>query len=196
MNSVFGTEVPKIYDTILSDIQEVEPRAIIAGGALRDLVLGGMVKDIDIFIPDYTENKLLALCHHLYDRGYVSGLSCQLGDYLKLRGHVSEWFHDDCEKPIQVIFKIGDFEPIELLGHMDFGACQIAYYGHGSFIYTSNFLADMALKKITLLDIPNETESRRSARRARSFKERYRDTAVRGDVSLGLCSEWPEHYID
>lgn len=44
-------DIPQEWDEVLKNIQQVFPGAIIAGGALRDLILDVPIKDVDIFIP-------------------------------------------------------------------------------------------------------------------------------------------------
>jgi|ERR1700722_991948 len=187
--------MPAIYDSILRDVHEVEPRAVIAGGAIRDEILGGEVKDIDVFLPDFTDDSK-AMYESLYSKGWRLTNAITIGGYLKIGAMVATWRHPECPKPIQLIYKVGEWDPEALIRSMDFGACQVAYFGSGHFIYTAKFLFDIAHNKITLVDVPNEPESRRSARRAKSFKERYAGTDVVVDVGLGLRSEWPEHYVE
>ena len=63
--TIFGKEVPWAWTEVLRTVQSVHPEAILAGGALRDLILGGEVKDLDIFIgPDQTNlQEVLTLRH-------------------------------------------------------------------------------------------------------------------------------------
>lgn len=44
-------DIPKKYRDLLAKVQSVIPGAVLAGGALRDNVLGLRPNDIDIFIP-------------------------------------------------------------------------------------------------------------------------------------------------
>lgn len=43
--------IPQEWQDVLKQVQAVFPSAIIAGGALRDLMHGKPIKDVDIFVP-------------------------------------------------------------------------------------------------------------------------------------------------
>src|SRR5689334_11499331 len=43
--------IPIEWREMLHTLQQAYPSAVIAGGCLRDLVFGGAVKDIDVFVP-------------------------------------------------------------------------------------------------------------------------------------------------
>jgi len=50
-------KIPDTWKQVLEDIQKVCPSAVLAGGALRDLVFDVEVKDLDIFIEAGNENE-------------------------------------------------------------------------------------------------------------------------------------------
>jgi hypothetical protein len=61
---IFNKEVPAEWLEVLRVIQSVFPQAVLAGGCLRDLVLGGEVKDLDVFVPySNSSDKMDDLAH-------------------------------------------------------------------------------------------------------------------------------------
>lgn len=173
----------EVFDAILKDVHEAgAPEAFIAGGALRDLALGGEIKDIDIFAS--TDNHPHEVVLKLQARGWVVTRQIQLGDYLKFQGYVQMLQSPHTAIEVQLIYKPGEFDKDAIISRFDFAAGMVAYDGQGVTL-TIEAAADVGARRITLVDVPNEVEARRSARRAERFRAKYVGTDVVVDTTLG-----------
>ncbi|MCA8110265.1 hypothetical protein [Burkholderia cepacia] len=171
----------KQFDSILAQLQEVGVKGLIAGGAVRDHILGKPVKDIDVFVahdPDVV-SKLQAAFGVLHVNPSLAA------EYIGEAGqsevsHVYEVsFGDDPfdpdlgHVPVQVIALAPGMDPLDRVKHHDFGICQCWYVGHGFKMYTEAFAADMSGKRFTLMHCEDQHQFDRSMRRWERFKERF-----------------------
>ncbi|MDF0504855.1 hypothetical protein POK33_29400 [Burkholderia cenocepacia] len=170
------------FDSILAQLQEVGVKGLIAGGAVRDHILGKPVKDIDVFVA--------------HDSDVVSKLQTAFGvlhvspslaaEYIGEAGqsevqHVYEVsFGDDPfgqfnRAPTQVIVLAPGMDPLDRVKHHDFGICQCWYEGspNGVMASTEAFLDDYRQKFFTLSHCEDQQQFDRSMRRWERFKERF-----------------------
>lgn len=188
----FDKELPEEPLQVLREVQLYFPRAVLAGGAIRDTLFGGPVKDIDIFVPweswDGEAGPEPRARLHTVMEGwgyhrvlYVSG---EAGYATGMRGEVSlvEEYRREGRLPVQIIFlNIKPFSPLRVLNRMDFGACQVGTDGRATFV-TYAGLHDYLSRRFTLLRCEDLTQARRSFQRAARFQARYLDAVV--DLSL------------
>lgn len=175
--------LPDHYKTILKIIQRRYPSAIIGGGALRDLVWGGAVKDIDVFIniadgtladrlPDL-ERDLQAQKTEISRMNYY-GKADEVGKSALL--HVSPLGSFGDIPPINVVeITLPKSEPYFeafVRKRMDFGACQLTY--DGNLVRMSSAAEkDLAENTLTLMRAESEEGVQRSLRRAERLIGRY-----------------------
>lgn len=117
------TIIPASWQRLIDEAREHDPHAIIAGGAIRDLICGRKPKDIDLFTLHGTAPAgLLGPSVHI--SGYNND-SC--GPYT-IEG-IYQIRKKDVEYPIQLIKLDHAIDPLELIESFDFGICMAAYDG-------------------------------------------------------------------
>lgn len=184
MHDIYATL--EAWSPILADVQRITPSAVVAGGALRDLFLGGEIKDLDIFVPvseskgygpGATEGSPWHATKHLVTMEYQTGMRTEVAA-------VEEFTHKDLAIPVQIIhltFEGGWRFPIDTIGRMDFDACRVAWDGETLF-GSMNIDEAWRTKTFTLVHCEDEAQAVRSLKRAARFKERYPDYLM--DVRL------------
>jgi hypothetical protein len=170
------------YGELLETIQHFYPEAIIAGGALRDLVFGKPVKDVDVFIAHVPSEAFLdeitgadaddILSGVLWQPNLVEAAASYAG--LDRFGIASLHTAYVGRHTVNIITYSGDLTPETLVNRVDFGPCQIAWDG-ARVILGDQFLADAAAKTWTYQGERAEGDIERSKRRAERFAERYPD---------------------
>lgn len=153
MPNINGIDIPDQWHNTLVKFQEVDPLAMIAGGALRDLSLGRLPKDLDIFtrvLPlqdwetsdiDYEGMKYVEAVVT-----YASGLDIPVNVIL----------HEPCS-------------PQEMLESFDFGICQIGYNGK-EMLFTPAYNWDM---KYGVMTMRHTDRYPRSIKRYARWLDRY-----------------------
>ena len=144
----------------------------IAGGALRDLVIGSTPKDVDIFVgPDWQS----AYLDYLGDASEVR----QGAPFDK---HPASWSAGDStiERIInltresgtlyQIIERKDNLTASEMLGRFDFGLCRIAYSLTEEWIIHNDFLLDLHHRSFTVRANHYPEASRK---RGQAFKKRF-----------------------
>jgi hypothetical protein len=138
--------------------------AIVAGGFLRDSILGFEPKDIDVFIA------------HDPSRDYVAELSKVIGQPVRIQvgtmystSEVVAVFTTEGDCPIQVIELDGD--PTERAKHHDFGICQVWHDGT-NLCTTGHFEFDRLHERCTLIHCESADEHARSMRRWERLKDK------------------------
>jgi hypothetical protein len=146
------------YYDILASLQQALPHKIhIAGGAVRDTILGRPIRDIDIFTQATTGDEAAALLRS--DFGYVKVE--ERGTYLG--------FSDPIVVRVAKFEKDGEFIPVSLIGlkesltieenikRFDFGICMAAWDG-GEFKTTDAFKRDVGRRTFTLCRAANDAQ--------------------------------------
>lgn len=181
--------LPPSWGVTLAAIQKVFPEAVIAGGALRDLIIGRPVKDIDIFIKatgsDDDTHRFLASIYgeaHALNKEDVKEYHEQLselqGVYSLSRPRETEddWLspsreiRDENGCPFQVIALNTEVTPTSVVERMDFGICRVAHDGQ-HLDATHEFLLDMENQTFTLLRAHSPARSQH--RYDRLVREKY-----------------------
>jgi len=178
----FVTTIPDRWKRILGAVQSATPEALLAGGALRDRVMGREPKDLDIFVPynsvqpEVVEKMDAALAklgyRYLEPPEVEEGASSELPDdaVMKEEYHYTSEHPDDL--PINMIEVGKDWTPKKRLYHFDFGLCQIGYDGDRP-IVTDAFQHDKDFECFTLLHAPTWRIFYQSLKRYRRFLAKY-----------------------
>lgn len=145
----------------LSFVRQFHPKAILAGGYLRDCLLGVQPKDIDIFVP--------------HPGVYAQGRSAE--DYTgdsEVAGvvHVSGF-----ALPVQVITLAPGLDVEDRVLHHDFGICQVWHDGTDLHL-TDNFRLDVLFRRFTLRHCESQREFYRSMSRWARIRERFDQFAL------------------
>jgi len=172
------------FDSILAQLQEVGVKGLIAGGAVRDHILGKPVKDIDVFVAH--EPNLVSKLQAAFGALHVN--PSLAAEYIGEAGQ-SEVSHvyevrksvDPFDMgaihlpPVQVIVLAPGMDPLDRVKHHDFGICQCWYEGGGDldFGFTGAFIGDVADNSFTLTHCEDQHQFDRSMRRWERFKERF-----------------------
>lgn len=155
---------------VLRRVQEVCPRAIIAGGFLRDLIAGVEPKDIDIFVPftEYRDNQGLLNMGAVQDpmSGYVGiGEDQEVFSVMNLPAA-------EVAYPVQIIELRAGLDPVERAKAHDFGTCQVWHDG-GQLHFTGLFTDDLDRRTFTLTDSGSSAEYERSLRRWERISKKF-----------------------
>jgi hypothetical protein len=149
--------IPEPWRDVLTVLKEKHPEAIIAGGALRDLVCGVEPADIDYFLLDKPQmarartsakdglRKELeeVLPFKLREYGNVD-----IQKYEKNFSRISAVFNGELEGNHYQFICLNDFGAGVLL-EFDWGICRIAYDGWQLHLH-NDFMHDYAHKTFTL----------------------------------------------
>lgn len=123
---------------ILHEVHDVLPNATVAGGFLRDEVLGVPYRDIDIAVP-YD-------CHDLVGLGFTY-LSAEMDD--------KDYQHDK----IKAVWSRGEWNVIEYADntdttamntYIDIGLCKISWNFHEGLVMHPGFIKDMMDQTLTV----------------------------------------------
>jgi hypothetical protein len=187
--SIDKTKIQEGLD-VLRQIQKDIPQAALAGGYLRDAVLGGKPKDIDIFIP-YVESGIehIMQCYsaiELKGAKYMPQTEVtRIWDIVPKTTFSLETFFDKyfpnkikSKLPVQIIMLNKGLNIEERIQQYDFGLCQIWTLGEEVFI-TDAFDADIKSGTCTLVCCEDEVQFTRSLRRFNRFRERYPNLLLR-----------------
>ena len=141
------------------------PRGIIAGGAVRDFLLGVPPRDLDLFVPDSPEVgeaiAQLGAAPVLKDGKYKANYNRAWAYIFEQPGGLP---------PLNIVLMRGELDPKTLIDDFDFGICQAAWSAQQGFRITDAFFADAAAKTFTYRGKPNHLE--RSLRRYEKFVQR------------------------
>jgi hypothetical protein len=171
---------------ILKFIQNDIPGASLAGGYLRDAVLGGTPKDIDIFIP-YVEPYVIDRVMQSYSAVEMKGAkympqqevtriwdvvdNYELNPILDTVDSIKTELSNR-KLPVQIIMLNKGLNIEERIQQYDFGLCQIWTEGEVTYC-TQGFVDDVNNKTCTLIVCEDHTQFQRSMRRFDRFKQRY-----------------------
>ena len=146
------------YQGVLATIQAIDHKAHIAGGAVRDTLLGKAIHDVDIFAPDDIVDEAARRLRS--DHAYV-----KVGEWKEYLGfsdpamlRVAKFEKADETIPICLIgLKPAFTRPAENIARFDFGLCMVAFDGATTF-QTSEFDHDVGAKTFTLLRADNRAQ--------------------------------------
>ena len=143
------------YRAVLISLQQVAPKAHIAGGAVRDTILDREIADIDVFIADEHVDEAASLLRSSF--GYV-----KVGEWKQYLGfsdpamtRVAKFEKADATIPICIIGLLPGFvDPKKNIERFDFGVCMAAYDGH-DIIRAARFNIDVKDQTFTLCRADN-----------------------------------------
>jgi len=163
---------PTLGLVVLAEVQKFFPKAILAGGYLRDTLTGRTPKDIDVFIPSPEPGAV---------RNFESVMKCSpdsgAAEYMD-RGEVAAiWTVPGFAVPVQVISLKPGLCPVDRARNHDFGICQVWHDGTGQYM-TEIFAKDLANRTFTLAACEDSTEFARSMRRWDRLKEKFPEWAL------------------
>lgn len=116
---ISGLSIPDEWVRLLKQLQEQDPTAVIAGGAIRDMYcLKKPVKDLDFFVKVYAEFRQFRNAPP--ERDY-QGANEFIDGVL--------YYPSALPLPINVVIGKGYESTYQLLETFDFGLCQIAFDG-------------------------------------------------------------------
>lgn len=175
--NIFGVFVPFAWDQALRTVQTVHPEAVLAGGALRDLILGGTVKDLDIFVgPTLTNlDEVLTIRY-----GWRRIKQCNMS-YCALHVPISTvltYSVPGLEYEVQIVQLTSLDTPHAAIARMDFAACQVGYCSPSHWVYTPDALKDFLNRTITMREPDDHIQECRSLARAERFTDKYAGTDV------------------
>jgi hypothetical protein len=147
-------EIPDEWKSALGDIRKVFPTAVIAGGALRDLVMGEHPSDIDIFVwADEYKKPFTTLPYQDDLRQYAfRPFDSDLTNYDMNFGDVVEVFNGNnfsISCAVQLILLRGPVTVSSVAERCDFGICRIAWDGFALFVH-QDFIHDYTHQVLTL----------------------------------------------
>ena len=200
---IFGKTVPPQWLDVLSLVHSLSPEALLAGGCIRDLVLGGPVKDLDIFVDASSDDHWSDLCSVLQFRHGWCPVTQINADYVaSMRSEVAKvvgFRVPGFPLEVQIIGLKTLLYPMDALNRMDFGACQIGMSHHQHVFYTPAAHKDLTERRITMLEPGDATQELRSLRRAERFAEKYRYSDVivlRTGPSARFAADFPDTWTD
>lgn len=147
--------------------------SVIAGGAVRDWLLGREVKDIDVWVPAVPGMDYQPLLEKVY--GPVQVMPTYTGRVgVERVYHGGNLEHDGL--PVQVI-EFSEYSALpafrqEVVDQFDFGLCRAGYGLHGLMI-TQEFLADVENHRFTLLRCDDQSDFDRSTARYNRLRQKY-----------------------
>jgi hypothetical protein len=182
------SQIPAAWLSELAKVQEVDPDAMIAGGALRDLDHGLQVKDVDVFLtyregvveaveeavgrrlsilvpePKHRSNNVSEYLSHFDDE-----VACVFDDGVEDFDWENGEYVTKPNPPYQFIFlQHGVGDPVS---RIDFGLCRIGV-GRSGVVVTPEYERDKRNKTFTLLR-PRSVET--ALRRYERLKEKFPD---------------------
>jgi len=177
--------LPPLIVQLVTDLKAIDPRAHIAGGAIRDLLLGKQVKDYDIFVPAFTDDAFQSI------KGGITQMDVQkmLGaptysDYGRqyhqwdpeLMG-VANYKIDGCD--VQVIWVKSEHADIyQNVERFDLGVCRVGCDTSWSLVYGDGFVADVRDKVFRLRTCKNPSQFSNSISRINRLKQKYIEWGV------------------
>jgi hypothetical protein len=163
--------IPTKWVDLLWELQEHDPSALLAGGAIRDLYCGRPIKDLDFWVFN-GEAKFDFMKDYDYN-------AVGFNEYEEHKKHVREIdviYEMTFEgQQINVILMRHTIHPMDLIQSFDFGLCQAAYDGY-NFHLSPSFLYDFKHQCFTLM---HGKTYEKSKERHQRFSERYQNWPMR-----------------
>lgn len=154
-------DIPQEWRVLLAELQQNDPTAVLAGGAIRDLYCGVSPKDLDFFTK---WNKDLIFFQSL---PIIRSSDINYEGMMFVDAIVSI---DKGPLPINIIIGSGYNTTTELIETFDFGICQIAFDGK-NIIKTPAFDWDFKYGLFTLR--MTLRQNKRSLQRFERISPRY-----------------------
>jgi len=142
------TNGPDLWDAILL---KLGPDAYIAGGAVRDYILGTEPKDIDVFLykpGDVVANKVWTYLEGDVNGGYAEGLEVITYRYL------------DCHIPVQIIRTVKYPDPQEHFDTFDLSTSRCQYSLKSGLTTTPEFEESINTGVVKILNSGPKTPER------------------------------------
>lgn len=158
-------EIPNEWRDLLSQIQAVDPSAIIAGGAVRDWILARQPRDIDIFVKRLSEDDINALNLAIVEGTYIE--SAEHDDSVSASG-----CYNGHSLPVNIIWCSTSITPKERFERFDFGICKAAFDGK-EVITHPEFDWDVKHQIFTLRRASNYLQTIESLIRYNRLREKY-----------------------
>jgi hypothetical protein len=162
----FHDKVPEAWTEAVDWVREATGGdAVLAGGALRDLVNGVEIKDLDIFVP-WSLEAYNGMRERLRLEGatlgqYVPPFAASYGSMKDVIAILGFEFRG---LPLNIIFLSSEeekFSVYSVISRIDFGICQIGMNREGILQVTPAFLNDLTRKTFTNLRFGDEPRARR-----------------------------------
>ena len=173
-----GTRKVQYYGTILEALQRAVPSSVhIAGGAVRDSILGRPIRDVDIFLSNTDADPAAVLLRAKF--GYV-----KVGEWKQYMGfsdpmlmRVAKFEKSDESIPICLIGLTENLSPYDNISRFDFGPCMAAWQGGTTTMITNgSFKRDIESKTFTLYRADNLAQySYSMVRYEKLTADRYKD---------------------
>src|SRR5262245_42235149 len=161
------------YLPVLNSIRRIAPEAHVAGGAVRDTILGRKIHDIDVFMGHEKKDEVAAMLRA--DFKYLRTGECERYEMFSapIIHRVAKFEHADEQIPICIIALKKPLSVVENLGRFDFGICQVGWVG-GDSIETDAFRHDLDEHVFTLVRADNSAQFAYSMERYRKLTaDRY-----------------------
>jgi Poly A polymerase head domain len=163
------------YGNILEALRQNSTPVHIAGGAVRDTILGRQIRDIDIFLGDAHGDDAAALLRSTF--GYV-----KTGEWKRYEmfsdpmvARVAKFEKADETIPLCLIGLKEELTPRENVERFDFGLCM-AWWDGKNITTTDQFKRDAEAKTFTLCRADNNSQFAYSMIRFKKLAaDRYRD---------------------
>ena len=163
-----GLTIPDSWVALLKQLQKTDPSAVIAGGAIRDLIcMRRPIKDIDFFVKKPNA---------IFDQ-WISELSPNHNEYQGSNPYVRDilYYPNAAPLPINVVVGEGYESTYQLIETFDFGLCQVAFDGR-RIIKSWAFDWDHRRYQMTMRPGPRQTNRvQTSMARFERWKEKYPD---------------------
>lgn len=137
-------------------------RIVIAGGALRDILLDRPVKDIDIYIANHhfgglRDSGLFGRWQNTGERQYQESLIIQTWECVAIHRRLKECFEGISEEiNVIVIDSPSGVNIAKILDSFDLGICRVATSVGTGLVYTRDFENDANNKCMTILNDSNK----------------------------------------
>ncbi len=139
------------YTTALTTLQQIAPEAHIAGGAVRDTILGKQIADVDVFMKDEHVEEAAALLRSAHSYVKVGEWREYLGFSDPAMTRVAKFERADETIPICIIGLRPEFANVSAnLARFDFGICMAAFTGEQTSVITPDFDKDAEAHTFTL----------------------------------------------
>lgn len=195
MPLITAEQIPQAWRQVLHVVQEVNPAAIIAGGALRDLdnECARDIKDLDIFAYESAKRDIQRkLTANGYTQTYCYQPSASEDTGLFIDGNDSfEGIiggRGDDVLDINLIYVKNPIEPADYMKQFDFGICQIMFDGR-QVLATRAYFHDKAFETFTLLRANSTRQFMDSMNRFNRLRKKYKDWTMTIPWSLELPSD-------